>query len=73
MGFFKNRKAEKENEVVIKKVVEIENKNEELSNKIEDNLNQAKKKMDNLEKEKNAKKTDKELADWFNNRKPDNK
>lgn len=72
MSLFRNKAIRKENDKVVQQVSNIENKNAEMAKQIIDNLTNAAKRVEELEKEKNDKpKTDQELADWFNNRKPD--
>jgi hypothetical protein len=64
------RTSVKENQQVIVKVNDIEDKNKELLKQIQDNLNAANKKNDELEKEKNKDVTKEQLEDFFNTRKP---
>lgn len=72
MSLFRNRAVKQENNKVVEKVEKIDNKNAEMAKQIIDNLTTAAQRVQELEKEKNDKpKTDQELADWFNNRKPD--
>lgn len=73
MALYRGRAINKENNEVLEKVNKIDKKNEDISKKIENNLNETNKKIEELEREKNVKKTIEEIADWFNNRKPDNK
>lgn len=72
MSLFRNKAIRKENDKAIQQVNNIDNKNAEMAKQIIDNLTNAAKRVEELEKEKNDKpKTDQELAEWFNNRKPD--
>lgn len=72
MSLFRNNSIKKDNNKVLEKVQKIDEKNEELTKTIVENLIKANQKVEELEKQKNEKpKTDQELADWFNNRKPD--
>lgn len=70
MTLFRKSDIQKHNEETLKKVEKKSKENEELTNKINQNLKNVNNEIDKLEKEKNDKpKSDKELADWFNNRK----
>jgi ribosome-binding ATPase YchF (GTP1/OBG family) len=72
MTLFRNKSTRQENNKVIEKVKDIESKNAEMAKQVIDNLTKAAQRVEELEKQKNDKpKTDQELADWFNNRKPD--
>lgn len=59
----------KENQQVTIEVDEIAKKNDEFLKAVENNLNAAKKKTDELEKEKNKDQTNQQLEDFFNQRK----
>jgi len=72
MTLFRNKSTRQENDKVVEKVKDIESKNAEMAKQVIDNLTKAAQRVEELEKQKNDKpKTDQELADWFNNRKPD--
>jgi hypothetical protein len=72
LSLFKNKTSTKQNKKVVAEVTKINKKNEEMADAILSNLKKAKDSVSELEKEKNAKiKSEEELADWFNNRKPD--
>lgn len=72
MTLFRNKSTRQENNKVVEKVKDIESKNAEMAKQVIDNLTKAAQRVEELEKQKNEKpKTDQELADWFNNRKPD--
>jgi len=72
MTLFRNKSTKQENDKVVEKVKDIESKNVEMAKQVIDNLTKAAQRVEELEKQKNDKpKTDQELADWFNNRKPD--
>jgi hypothetical protein len=72
MTLFRNKSTRQENNKVVEKVKDIESKNAEMAKQVIDNLTKAAQRVEELEKQKNDKpKTDQELADWFNNRKPD--
>jgi ribosome-binding ATPase YchF (GTP1/OBG family) len=72
MRFFRKREVRAENDKVVKKVNDINLKNEEMTKQILDNLTKAANRLAELEKQKNEQpKTDQELVDWFANRKPD--
>lgn len=72
MSLFRSKAIRQENNKVVQQVEKIDSKNVEMAKQIIDNLTNATKKVEELEKEKNDKpKTDQELAEWFNNRKPD--
>lgn len=72
MSLFRNKATRQENNKVVQQVEKIDSKNAEMAKQIIDNLTNAARRVEELEKEKNDKpKTDQELADWFNNRKPD--
>jgi ribosome-binding ATPase YchF (GTP1/OBG family) len=72
MTLFRNKSTRQENDKVVEKVKDIESKNMEMAKQVIDNLTKAAQRVEELEKQKNDKpKTDQELADWFNNRKPD--
>lgn len=72
MTLFRNKSTRQENDKVVGKVKDIESKNAEMAKQVIDNLTKAAQRVEELEKQKNDKpKTDQELADWFNNRKPD--
>jgi ribosome-binding ATPase YchF (GTP1/OBG family) len=72
MRFFRKREVKAENDKVVKKVNDINLKNEEMTKQILDNLTKAANRLAELEKQKNEQpKTDQELVDWFANRKPD--
>ena len=74
MRTLKTNQSNKENNKVLIEVNETSKKNTEMANQIIENLTKAAQRVEELEKQKNDKpKTDQELADWFNNRKPDNK
>lgn len=70
MTLFRKSELQKHNEETLKNVQKKSEENKDLTDRINQNLKNVNKEIDKLEKEKNDKpKSDKELADWFNNRK----
>lgn len=66
---FITKTTSKENQQVVVKVDQITKENDSLLKDAENNLNEAQKIVDALEKEKNKDVSNKEIEDFFKNRK----